>query len=258
MKQYYKFMNNKVLLHAACAVIAIYAAVLCASCGKSVDVSEMIPEVRELIERSGELNEIYFGDGLPKTDDQAEIDAFYGTFAANVRSLNYTPVDGDCGYSSIDEIKAATAEVFSDDYCAYLYELAFDGISSDKAEKNVESEENEEETESAKLGEGEIIESGTADSAKYSAKSSASALEVTASYPRYLEQKGVLTVRNDLSDSAIELGREYRVDEMRFIDEKNGRIRVSIPTYVGGEFSCDVRLTIIETDDGLRLDSPTY
>ena len=243
----------------ALAAVISAVGIAASSCGSRTDVASLAPEVRELIARSEELNEIYFGEGLPKTEDQAIIDEFYGGFAANVRSLKYTPVDSGCGYSSIDEIKAATAEVFSEDYCAYLYELAFDGISSDKYGDEKSDEDGEsDQSEEGKPGEGEIIEAGSADKAEYSARESAFALEVTASYPRYLEQNGILTVRNDLADSAIKLGREYRVDEMRLIDEKNGRVRVSIPTYVDGEFSCDVRLTIVRTATGLRLDSPTY
>ncbi len=220
------------------------------SCGSKYDPAEIKTALDTLLPPSFELNEIYFGEGLPATDDQDRINALYGTFAANVKSLKYHPVAEDCGYSSIEDIKTATEEVFTTEYAAYLYELAFDGISSDKME------EEETEAKETELGEGELIESGGEITG--SSGTGAVMLDVTASYARYLEQNGMLTVRLDLAKDAYDLGREYKTDEMEIVLKKSGYVVVSVPTYVDGEYDQDVELKLVMTEDGWRLDTPTY
>ena len=105
------------------------------SCGRvEYTDEELLAAAKELIPQSLELNEIYFGEGLPISDDRETVERFYAAFNkavdSDVKSLNYHPVAKDCGYESIDDIKSATALVFSPDYCNYLYELAFSGISA--------------------------------------------------------------------------------------------------------------------------------
>jgi len=235
--------------HILIPVTLALSALLLSSCGSKYDPAELKTALDTLLPPSFELNEIYFGEGLPATDDQAVIDRLYGTFAANVKSLNYHPVAADCGYSSIEEIMTATEEVFTPEYSAYLYELAFAGISSDTM---VEEETEEEEPEP---GEGEIIESGGEITGSYVAPV---ALDVRASFARYLEQNGMLTVRRDLADSAYPLGREYKTDEMKVKLEKADYVIVTVPTYMDGEYDCDVDLKLVMTDAGWRLDTPTY
>jgi len=235
--------------HILIPVTLALSALLLSSCGSKYDPAELKTALDTLLPPSFELNEIYFGEGLPATDDQAVIDRLYGTFAANVKSLNYHPVAADCGYSSIEEIMTATEEVFTPGYSAYLYELAFAGISSDTM---VEEETEEEEPEP---GEGEIIESGGEITGSYVAPV---ALDVRASFARYLEQNGMLTVRRDLADSAYPLGREYKTDEMKVKLEKADYVIVTVPTYMDGEYDCDVDLKLVMTDAGWRLDTPTY
>lgn len=234
--------------------ILLLATAVMTSCESTPDYdpAELKTALDELLPLSYELNEIYFGEGLPQTDDQALVDKLYGAFAANVKSLNYHPVAEDCGYSSIAEIKAATEAVFTEDYCAYLYELAFDGISSDKVEVEAETEAEEEEGE---IGEGEIIESGGEITSSYTAPVM---LDVTASYARYLEQNGILTVRRDLANDAYTLGREYDTDKMEITLEKPDYVIVTVPSYMNGEYDCDVELKLVYTEEGWRLDTPTY
>lgn len=240
-------MKKHILPTLAAAVLLL----LLSSCGGAKhDPAEIKTALDTLLPPSFELNEIYFGEGLPKTDDQALIDKLYGTFAANVKSLKYHPVDADCGYASIEEIMTATEEVFTPEYAAYLYELAFDGISSDS-----KAEETEASAEEAEIGEGEIIESGGTVTGSYVAPV---AMDVTASYARYLEQNGMLTVRIDLAEDAYELGREYKTDELKITEEKADSVTVTVPTYKNGEYDCDVRLKLVLTENGWRLDTPTY
>lgn len=226
------------------------AALTLSSCGGSkYDPAELRSALDTLLPPSFELNEIYFGEGLPATEDKALIDRLYGTFAANVKSLNYHPVAADCGYSSIEDIKTATEAVFTDEYAAYLYELAFAGIASDTTPEETE------ETTEADLGEGEYIEAGGEIEGDYSQPV---LLNVRASYARYLEQNGMLTVRLDLAEDAYPLGREYKTAELTVVEEKGNSVTVSVPTYMDGAYDQDVELTLVLTEDGWRLDTPTY
>lgn len=243
-------MNENMKKHLLIPLVPALSALLISCGGPSTDPAELKTALDTLLPLSYELNEIYFGEGLPATDDQERISALYGTFAANVKSLNYHPVAEDCGYSSIEDIMTATEAVFTEEYASYLYELAFDGISSDKIE------EEETEAEETELGEGEIIESGGEISG--SSGTSAVMLDVTASYARYLEQNGMLTVRLDLADSAYKLGREYETDGLKIVKEKGDSVTVSVPSYVDGAYDQDVQLTLVNTENGWRLDTPTY
>ncbi|MBQ8185653.1 MAG: hypothetical protein IJ037_02140, partial [Clostridia bacterium] len=66
------------------------------------------------------------------------------------------------------------------------------------------------------------------------------------------------TVRLDLAEDAYELGREYKTGEMKITEEKADSVVVTVPTYVDGEYDQDVDLKLVLTENGWRLDTPTY
>ena len=164
---------------------------------------------------------IYFGEGLPLSDDAALVETFYGMFDSDVEAINYHPVDPACGYTSEEDIREATLEVFTADYSEYLFSRAFKGISE------------------------EFNEDG------------ATAYTATAIYAMYLEQDGLLTARINLADDAIPLGRTYDLDGMKILDADENLVVVEVPTEMNGK-ALDVELRLIKTPDGWRLDSPTY
>ena len=140
------------------------------SCGGGVHSEEEIRTVLdELLPKSFELNEIYFGEGLPMSNDKAMVEQFYGMFDSDVEAINYHPVDVSCGYTTETDIREATLEVFTADYAEYLFGRAFSGIS-------------------ATFNEGEEQE--------YTS---------TAVYAMYIEQDGILTVRINLDEESIPL-----------------------------------------------------
>ncbi len=104
------------------AVIMIFSMV---SCSTHSD-DEIIEAAKTLIEKSYEVNEVYYGKGLPHT----------GKSSVGLVS-EYAVVDTSCGYSSIDDLKKMAAEVYSADYCEHLYVIAFEGISNDGDEESV-------------------------------------------------------------------------------------------------------------------------
>ncbi len=82
--------------------------------------------------------------------------------------------------------------------------------------------------------------------------------EEKVAFARYIQQDDVLTVRLDLKENAADLGRTYDFDAITVLVDEKDRVRVEIPSFVDGEKSVNVRITVIKTADGWRLDSPTY
>ncbi len=204
------------------------AAVFCALCfalfscgGVSYTDEELTEAATELVTKSFELNEIYFGEGLPISDSREDVERFYASFDSDVDAVNYHPVAEDCEYQSIADIKKATEEVFTAAYCEYLYELAFKGISS-------------------------VMNEGTEQQ-----------FTTTASYARYIENGDALTVRLDVIYEAMDLTRTYDFSSMEIVTRKKNYAVVRIPTQKKGE-STDVDLKLILTPTGFRLDTPTY
>ncbi len=208
------------------AAVAVVLAAALYSCG-GMSEDEIRPIAEELIGKAAELNEIYFGEGLPLSDSAEKYQELYDTFDVDVEQINYHPVAEGCGYSSIDEIKAATLEVFTEEYSEYLFERAFSGISDVLGE-----------------AEGDVRQ--------------------TAGYAMYLEQGGILTARMDLAESDILGGeREYDVTGLRIIRQKENYVLVAIPTVFhpdsGGDDVIEtIDLKFVNTPFGWRLDTPTY
>ncbi|MBQ4606616.1 MAG: hypothetical protein IJB15_07905 [Clostridia bacterium] len=202
--------------------------VLLSSCGGSMSEAEVSAVLGELIPASYPLNEIYFGEGLPISDDRADVEAFYAAAGMdNDISLNYHPVSPECEYTSVEAIKAATLEVFSESYSKYLFTMAFDGLSS---VFNADTEEQ---------------------------------LTQTVSYARYMETDGILTVRMNIGEEAMPLNRTYDTNDIEIIRDKlsgaHGYLLVEVQSYVDGQPDVKVEVKLVKNADGqFRLDSPTY
>lgn len=201
----------------AAALAACLLTLAFASCASSSGMSE--DEIRDtyrtLVEASYELNDIYYGAGLPYDTNIDVMSALTGMDAAALR-VSYMPVSAEAAYQKEADIRAATKKVFSDEISSHLFTLAFSGIS---------------------VGED---------------------VEETVAYARYIEQDGVLTVRLALSDEALPMGRTYDFDAMTVLQNEENRIRASFPSTIDGKKSVDVKITLVKTADGWRLDSPTY
>ena len=212
MKKYTRIIAFLIIL--AIAITAL------TSCGSSVEIGEVREILRDLIPKSEELNVIYFGEGLPISSDREVVEEFYASFDSDIEMINYHPVDPDCGYTSEDEIRSATLEVYTEEYAEYLFERAFVGIT-------------------AQLSDGE-------EDVKYNAI-----------YAMYIMQNGTLTVRLDLADEAIPLGREYDIDAAEIVRSRGNYVIVSVPSVLDGVEE-DIELRLTNTANGWRLDSPTY
>ena len=205
-----------------CLALAVLLLSLTACSRPKHTPAELRPVLEELLPKSAEINEIYFGEGLPTTRDVDVVRAFYETFDTDIQSISYTPVDPACGYETIDDIKAATLAVFTPDYAEFLFDRAFNGI-SDLFDEGLETEH-----------------------------------RTTAVYAMYLEENGYLTKRVNLADDAIPLGRTYDLDSLTVIRENETGVEVKLASFLDGQPSVEVKMWLVETSDGWRLDSPTY
>ncbi len=213
-------LRRRVLCFAA--VLLVMVTMILTSCGGVPYTEEEVLSVaEELVEKSFELNEIYFGEGLPISDNREDVERFYSSVSVDVAAVNYHPVAEDCKYQSEAQIRQATEAVFSQSYCEYLFDLAFKGLST-------------------------IMNEGT--DYQYTE---------TASYARYIESGDVLTVRIDLIYDAMDLSRTYDFSRMEIIQQKKDYAIVSVPTEKDGQ-PLDIELKLIYTADGFRLDTPTY
>lgn len=138
------------------------------------------------------------------------------------KDMKYYTVDTECGYSSIRDIREATLKVYTEEYSEYLFKLAFTGFS---------------------------IQMGEEDEAE----------SYSVAYARYLEGAGgYLSARRISDDEKLDLSRTYNLDEIKVLKQRKGYATISVPSFVDGEESDDVDLKLKITDDGWRLDEPTY
>jgi len=126
-------MKKIIRLMAALSALVIMAGL--ASCSEEkieYEESEVVDAAKALIEASYEINEIYFGKGLPISEEDSEAaKEFYAGLDLDMAAVDFLPVTEEAPYHSIDEIKKATAKVYSKEYCEMLYERAFTGVSSE-------------------------------------------------------------------------------------------------------------------------------
>ena len=176
----------------------------------------------ELIPASLPINDIYFGEGLPFAGEEERIKQFFESFELNENASNYYPISEECEYQTVEEIKNAAMAVYSPDYCEYLFTMAFSGI-SDTFNEGMEDE-----------------------------------FTTTAVYARYLELSGVLTKRVLEEDEIIKTNRTYDVEDFKVIINREEFVTVEVQSYVDGVKDLVIEVKLILTENGWRLDSPTY
>ena len=137
-------------------------------------------------------------------------------------SLVYAYVDEMCPYHSTAELKDAISETYSSAYSEYLCTLLFTGLS-------------------VSVGGGED------DSDKQNV-----------AYARYMDgDEGLEALLMD-PDDIMSLERTYDTENITVVSQKNGRVEISVPSYLKGERDIDVTLTLVLENGEWRLDTPTY
>lgn len=187
-------------------------------CGVKYDYNEIVSSASELIEQSYKINEICFGEGLPADFSESENGGEYVE-----GKLVYAYVDEMSRYHSVEELKEAIGEVYSASYAEYLDTLMFSGISVSAGD--------------GENGNGEMM--GVA-------------------YARYIDgNEGLEALLMD-PDDILPLERTYDTEKISVVSEKRGRVEISVPSYVKGEYDSDVTLTLVLENGEWRLDTPTY
>ena len=114
-------------------ILIVLTALSLASCGAALDDEQTKEVAAPLIEASVNINEIFFGKGLahegnssfdgydPEHDDASRYD---------VTPVKYYTVT-DERYQSIDDLKAAAREVYTDAYLENVFAVAFEGMTQD-------------------------------------------------------------------------------------------------------------------------------
>lgn len=210
-------LMRKILSFLLTAVMLVSLALSLPSCKKkTTEPDEIRAALETLIPASAELNEIYFGLGLPTAADE---EGYTNPDEGLVyEQLIYEQVLPSCKYQTEAELREATLAVFTESYANVLFERGFSGLT-----------------------------------VKYDDSGLTSTL-----YAMYIETDGVLTKRTNVKDEALRLGREYRIDKMTVVRQKNDYVVVDIPTMMDGKESVTVTLKLVITENGWRLDSPTY
>lgn len=187
-----------------------------ASCGVDKKDPEILKAAEELIEDSFELNDIYFGKGLPvSAEDSEEAKKFAEDNGFDLQNIQFLPVTEESPYKSVEDIKEATLKVYSEDYCEYLFSMAFEGYSTDD---------------------------GT-----------------SAVYAKYMEDEaGTLTARIDLAKNSLP-ERTYDYDSIKVKSKSEDMAVFSVDSYLDGKKEDKpVEFTLVKSEDGWRLDTPTY
>ena len=114
----------KTFLRAAALVAAAVLLLSFSSCGKTYSEDEIKAAATELIEASYDINEVFFGKGLPGVEPE-------GTDV-----MRYLKIAEDSPYHTEEEIKTAALAVYSEGYCKLLFERAFSGFSLDESDSD--------------------------------------------------------------------------------------------------------------------------
>ena len=102
------------------------------ACGSPPPADELRAIAEPLIEASHEVNDIFFGEGLPAITRDSQFAADNHLYFMD-EGGNYDYITEDCPYQHTDQIKAAAEAVYSADYLTSIYETMFVGLADENA-----------------------------------------------------------------------------------------------------------------------------
>lgn len=199
----------------------IMAAGVFSSCASEPpQLGEVKDELVALVEASYGINGIFFGDGLETYARGGKFDKEHHLYDGNDSEYaSYEYVTEDCGYLFTEKIKTDAEKVYTLDYLEGIYTMAFDGY----ADENT----------------------GAVTTARY--------LDVNGWLMKY--------AYGDSDPFNILPGkRVYDFDTMEIVKPSTAKyLNVEINSHLEGETEqVKVTLRFKLTDDGWRLDNPTY
>lgn len=219
---------NSSLRIKAVLLSVIAAAVLLSSCSLFVTAPKITDDeakaiLEELVPKSLVLNEIFLGEGLP-TEEVPDTGKY--SFGAE-----YYPVSSEAEYQSIDEIKADAEQIYSSDYLRTLYQLAFDGVTSEAVA-----------TGDTQAGETEKVDPNAPINTDIS--------------PRYKMKDGKLYA--DVLYKGYNLTSNPDPSSAKIVKRKWETVVVEVSYTSNGTESGTMNISLVYENVGWRLDSPTY
>ena len=123
MKKIYQKISAILLL-----IGVIFSMFGCAN--RAPKLEEIYDRAVELIENSYELNEIFFGAGLPYCDRNLPVyQSLYSDYTTIGYTSDYNIVSRNAGYQSVEELKIAAEKVYSKALLeSSVYPAMFDGL----------------------------------------------------------------------------------------------------------------------------------
>lgn len=114
------------------AVLITVMAVL-SSCSSAPPALDSVKdELVALIEGSYEINDIFFGEGLETYERGGEYDKEHHIYSDDDYEFSsYEYVTDDCGYLFTEKIKSEAEKVYTVDYLEGVYTMAFDGYADE-------------------------------------------------------------------------------------------------------------------------------
>ena len=207
-------------------VAIITALILCvtvfASCsGGAPELGDVKNELVSLIEGSYEINDIFFGKGLPTYERGGAYDQKYGLYDPNDYEFSYYEyVTLESPYLFIEQIKSEAEKVYTKDYLEDIYLMAFDGY----ADSDI----------------------GSVTTARY--------LERGVNLMKY-------SFGNEDSFNILPGKRLYNFDTLKIVQPSDSEfMNITVDSYCEGdeENILNVNLRLKKTEAGWRLDGPTY
>jgi hypothetical protein len=186
------------------------------------DLATVKSELVTLVEASYEINEIFFGNGLPTHARGGAYDTEYRLYEGTGFEYDYYEyVTQESPYHFVDQIKAAAEQVYTAEYLKGIYTMAFDGY----ADENT----------------------GNVTTARY--------LETNGWLMKYAF--GESDPFNILPGKRV-----YDFDTMEIVKPSTAKyLNVEVDSHVEGAENGEVMHLTLRfklTEDGWRLDAPTY
>lgn len=135
--------------------------------------------------------------------------------------MKYMEITEDSPYHTEEEIRAAALKVYSPEYCELLFKRAFSGLTVD-------------------LGDGDEVKEAELIGARYVV----------------FDDRLVMLPLKD--EDVIKLDRTYDTANIKVVMQKSSRADIVVPSFVDGVPDKDVTLTLVMTENGWRLEDPTY
>ena len=122
---------SKILYVLSLTIIISTFSISFSSCaGKAPDIENVYDRFVYLIEQSKEINQLFFGAGEPVYDRGSDISEKKRIYQS--QSLTqYEYFMENAKYITVDMMKAAAENVYSEEYISSVYETAFDGVPLD-------------------------------------------------------------------------------------------------------------------------------